>query len=217
MPKSDLKRLDQMKDEDIDYSDIPPLTDGELSRFRPLGAVYPELVRRPKTRITIRIDDDVLAWFKGWATDANVPYQALINRFLRTVLGDGAGDTSKHRGRQGAAEPAPHSERDRGFGGPVKAMRVPGSRKGEVGQSTAERALQIWESEGRPRGRDLEHWNRAEAEMNGGRRTRKVPPTVAAAMTAASGEGRSTRTAGKKSATARKPSAKDSAGGRKGS
>jgi hypothetical protein len=69
--------------------------------------------------------------------------------------------------------------------------------KGATPQSTAQRAYEIWESEGRPHGRDQEHWARAEAELNGGRRARKVPPTVAAAMTAVSGEGRSTRTTSK--------------------
>jgi len=86
MPKSDLKRVDRMKDEDIDYSDIPPLTDAELAGFRPLGEVFPDLVRRPKTRITIRIDDDVLAWFKARAKGGDVPYQALINQALRAQV-----------------------------------------------------------------------------------------------------------------------------------
>ena len=30
-----LKELKQMTDEDIDYSDIPPLTDEELKKFKP--------------------------------------------------------------------------------------------------------------------------------------------------------------------------------------
>ena len=32
-------------------------------------------------------------------------------------------------------------------------------------QSIAKRAYAIWESEGRPSGRDFEHWLRAEAEI----------------------------------------------------
>ena len=32
------------------------------------------------------------------------------------------------------------------------------------------RAYQIWQSEGRPRGRQAEHWRRAEAEWQGERR-----------------------------------------------
>jgi Protein of unknown function (DUF2934) len=80
------------------------------------------------------------------------------------------------------------------------ATKSAGTEKKTSGLSTAELAYRIWESEGRPHGRDQEHWARAEAEVNGGSgRGRKVPPKVAAAMTAAAGAGtgRSTRTASK--------------------
>ena len=41
-------------------------------------------VPRGKTRITIRIDDDVLAWFRGAAHDqGGASYQTLINAALR--------------------------------------------------------------------------------------------------------------------------------------
>ena len=36
-----------------------------------------------------------------------------------------------------------------------------------VGQSVAEHAYAIWESEGKPHGRDVDHWLRAEAELAG--------------------------------------------------
>jgi hypothetical protein len=38
---------------------------------------------------------------------------------------------------------------------------TPPDRHGEI----AERAYSIWEGEGRPSGRDLDHWLRAEAEV----------------------------------------------------
>jgi hypothetical protein len=42
------------------------------------------------------------------------------------------------------------------------------------------RAYAIWEEEGRPHGRDKEHWERALREMNGGEQTLEdVPPTAA--------------------------------------
>ena len=34
-------------------------------------------------------------------------------------------------------------------------------------QQIAERAYQLWETEGRPFGRDLEHWFQAETELGG--------------------------------------------------
>jgi len=89
------------------------------------------------------------------------------------------------------------------------ATKTAGSEKGATRLTTAELAYQIWEREGRPHGRDQEHWNRAEAEINGGRRARKVPPNVAAAMTAVTGSGRSTGAASKA------PAKKTPTGGRK--
>lgn len=65
------------------------------------------------------------------------------------------------------------------------------------GLTTAERAYLIWENEGRPHGRDAQHWAQAEAEAAGATRARKLPPRVAAAMTASSGTSRSTRAASK--------------------
>ncbi len=39
--------------------------------------------RRSRRQITIRLDEDTLAYFKQLAEDAEVPYQTLINHFLR--------------------------------------------------------------------------------------------------------------------------------------
>lgn len=75
-------------------------------------------------------------------------------------------------------------------------------------QTLAARAYAIWESEGRPHGRDVEHWKQAEAETTAPRARRatsktapksgaKVPPKVAAAMSAAVGETRTTRATSK--------------------
>jgi len=50
---SDLKRLDSMTDDDIDYSDNPPLGD---EFWKSAKLVLPE----NKTPITIRLDDDTL-------------------------------------------------------------------------------------------------------------------------------------------------------------
>jgi uncharacterized protein (DUF4415 family) len=44
-------------------------------------------VPRGKTRITIRLDDDVIAWFKQAVSDAGGGnYQSLINRALREYI-----------------------------------------------------------------------------------------------------------------------------------
>ena len=76
MAKSDLDRLDRMTDADIDYSDIPELTD---EFFRNAKVVdWPPA----KAQLTIRLDADVLAWLKSNGRG----YQTRINRILRLAM-----------------------------------------------------------------------------------------------------------------------------------
>ena len=70
--ESDLKRVDALRDEDIDYSDIPEL-DAEF--FRKARVVVPPR----KQQLTIRLDTDVLAWLKSQGKG----YQSRINAILR--------------------------------------------------------------------------------------------------------------------------------------
>lgn len=72
---SDLKRLDKLKDKDIDYSDIPPLDE---SFFTKTTVVLP----RKKDSITLRVDHDVLEFFKNQGKG----YQTLINAILKTYM-----------------------------------------------------------------------------------------------------------------------------------
>jgi uncharacterized protein (DUF4415 family) len=72
------KQLLEMSDEDIDYSDIPPL-DEEFFKNAKL------VKRKPRTeQISIRIDTEVLEWFKEQAEGKG--YQTLINDVLRTYV-----------------------------------------------------------------------------------------------------------------------------------
>jgi len=67
--RAELAALDAMRDEDIDTSDIPEW-DGK-------GTVYVGLFPGPgrKKSVTIRLDSDVVNWFKaqgkGWQTKMN--------------------------------------------------------------------------------------------------------------------------------------------------
>lgn len=70
--KSDLKRIDRMTDEDIDYSDIPEV---DASFFSTARVVVPP----GKKQVTIRLDSDVLAWLK----EQGRGYQTRINAILR--------------------------------------------------------------------------------------------------------------------------------------
>ena len=39
-----------------------------------------------KKSVTMRLSEDVIAYFKGMATEAGVPYQSLINLYLRDCV-----------------------------------------------------------------------------------------------------------------------------------
>jgi len=86
MFKSDLDRLSQMTDEDIDYTDNPPLTDEQLAKMKPLREVLPQAVPN-KVRITIRLDADIVRWFKDEVHQVGGgSYQSLLNLALRQYI-----------------------------------------------------------------------------------------------------------------------------------
>ena len=70
-----LARLRRLKDEDIDLSDIPEITDWSK-------AVVGKFYRPIKKSLTIRVDADVLAWLKSQGKG----YQTRINRLLREAM-----------------------------------------------------------------------------------------------------------------------------------
>ena len=72
---TDWKRIDALTDADIDTSDIPPLDD---DFFANAELRMPE----PKKAITIRLDADVLDWFKSQGKG----YQTRINAVLRMYM-----------------------------------------------------------------------------------------------------------------------------------
>ena len=80
---SDLKRVDTLRDEDIDYSDLPEL---DADFFRRARVVIPPR----KQQLTIRLDTDVLAWLKSQGKG----YQSRINAILRAYY-----DAHRHEPR----------------------------------------------------------------------------------------------------------------------
>ncbi len=42
--------------------------------------------RRLKSQVTIRLSDDVIAYFKALAEETGIPYQSLINLYLRDCV-----------------------------------------------------------------------------------------------------------------------------------
>lgn len=74
--KSQLKRLDAMTDDDIDYSDIPE-TDDEFWENA-------EVFIGGKKAISLRVDFDVLLFFKEMANGKG--YQTAMNKVLRQYM-----------------------------------------------------------------------------------------------------------------------------------
>ena len=73
--KKRLSEIDAINQETIDYSDIPDLGDNE--NFWKKAVLHQP---GTKTRITLRLDDDVLTWLKSQGKG----YQTRINAILRT-------------------------------------------------------------------------------------------------------------------------------------
>ena len=55
----------------------------DLSKLRSRKNPYAAKLKKP---VTIRLSEDVVEYFKGMANDAGVPYQSLINLYLRDCI-----------------------------------------------------------------------------------------------------------------------------------
>lgn len=78
MTKEDAKRIGAIRDEDIDFSDIPPLSDEFWKNAKRFSDIY----RPQKKQITVRLDADVLDWLKS----SGKGYQTRLNDILRNEM-----------------------------------------------------------------------------------------------------------------------------------
>lgn len=78
-PKTPLAALRQLGDKDIDFSEIPPITPEMFARGIVKRGLKPVM---KKDLLTIRIDSDVLKWFKAHGRG----YQTQINALLREYM-----------------------------------------------------------------------------------------------------------------------------------
>ena len=76
--KEDWDRLDSVKDKDIDYSDIPEITD--FSKFHPWE--QRQMFKPVKVSITCKLDADLVAWLK----QGGKGYQTRLNAILRQAM-----------------------------------------------------------------------------------------------------------------------------------
>jgi uncharacterized protein (DUF4415 family) len=82
--QTDWKRVDALKDQQIDFSDIPEVTPEMFARAIVRRGLKP--VARKK-QLTIRVDDKVLEWYKkqgpGYHTRINPLLRACMEEHLR--------------------------------------------------------------------------------------------------------------------------------------
>ena len=75
---TDLKRLDDLTDAEIDFSDIPEVTPEMFAK----GIVRRGLQPITKRQLTLRLDSDVIDWFKKQGQG----YQTRMNALLRAYM-----------------------------------------------------------------------------------------------------------------------------------
>jgi uncharacterized protein (DUF4415 family) len=68
----------------IDFSDIPELSDKQLSRMRRVGR--PTVGDEPRKLIAIRLDAKVLSWLRETAEKKGKLYQSLVNEILAETM-----------------------------------------------------------------------------------------------------------------------------------
>lgn len=73
--RTDWKRIKDMSDEDIDYSDCPPLGEDFWKHAKLIMPV-------PKVSLGVRFDSDVVKWFKRQGPG----YQSRMNAVLKTYI-----------------------------------------------------------------------------------------------------------------------------------
>jgi len=73
MPSAERQAFDAINEKDIDYSDIPELSEDWLRAVNPLSLPI-------KKQISLRLDTDIIEWFKSQGSR----YQTRINQVLRS-------------------------------------------------------------------------------------------------------------------------------------
>ena len=75
--RRELKKLAEMPDSEIDYSDIPPLDEKFWK-----NAVRNPFYRPVKHQLRVRLDSDIIAWLKK----PGKGYQTRLNQMLRAAM-----------------------------------------------------------------------------------------------------------------------------------
>jgi uncharacterized protein (DUF4415 family) len=93
---AELAALARKRDEDIDTSDIPEVKDWS-------GAVVGKFYRPVKEAVSIRLDADILAWFKGQGSGYQTRINEVLRQFMASSRGRRADDARGAAGRAGSS------------------------------------------------------------------------------------------------------------------
>jgi len=88
LSKTNYDKINKLSDNDIDYSDVPE-TDEEF--WNDAQVLFPT----KKTHLSIRLDDDIVLWFKQYGRG----YQTKINAVLRSYISNTKKRQSKNRSK----------------------------------------------------------------------------------------------------------------------
>ena len=80
--QTDWERINKMENKDIDFSDIPEITEEQFARSQ--LRIEGKPVSKGKVRVNILLDAPVVAYFKSLAGGCG--YQTLINQALKTNI-----------------------------------------------------------------------------------------------------------------------------------
>jgi uncharacterized protein (DUF4415 family) len=78
------KKEKGMKSKKIYFSDIPALSEKQLSSMRRVDR--PTVGDEPRKLIAIRLDAKVLGWLRKTAEKKGLPYQSLVNEILASEM-----------------------------------------------------------------------------------------------------------------------------------
>ncbi len=69
--RTDWERVDALAEEEIDTSEIPPLTEADFARsqWRFPAAKFGTMSSTPHVTVEVPVDEDVLAWFQSQGQD----------------------------------------------------------------------------------------------------------------------------------------------------
>jgi uncharacterized protein (DUF4415 family) len=94
MKKREAKQIESVKK--IDFSDIPEMADEQLAQLQPSHLRNPENYRPIKKKISIKLDADVLEYFKAKGKG----YQTRINKVLQQEM---LRETAPSYGKEGTS------------------------------------------------------------------------------------------------------------------